>query len=208
MSTSLTAPESDVGEPAWEIARLFPKQGHWTRSDYLDLSDLTNRAIEYSDGRIELLPMPSTLHQRIVLYLYRTLYSFVLRGGLGEVLVSAVPVLLWEGRFREPDVLFMQTEHAHRIKENYWEGADLVMEVVSESNRDHDLVTKRGEYAQAGIPEYWIIDLMAQKISVLTLPAGSAEYSVHGEWAPGQQATSALLPGFAVDVAAALRGQD
>ncbi len=41
---------------------------------------------------------------------------------------------LWEGKFREPDVVFMPAEHASRITEDYWNGADLVMEVVSDSD--------------------------------------------------------------------------
>ena len=52
-------------------------------------------------------------------------------GNLGEVLFAGVRVRLWPGKFREPDVLFMRAEHAGRITDEYWEGADLVMEVVS-----------------------------------------------------------------------------
>ncbi len=45
----------------------------------------------------------------------------------------------------------------HARAADYWERPNLVMEVVSESNRRHDLVTKKnGEYSRAGIPEYWI----------------------------------------------------
>ena len=61
---------------------------------------------------------------------------------------------------------------------------------------------KREEYAKAGIPEYWIVDPELGQITVLVLD-GSV-YAVHGEFARGQQATSKLLPGFAVDVTAAL----
>ena len=78
------------------------------------------------------------------------------------------------------------------------------MEIVSESkdDRERDVVEKRKDYAQAGIPEYWIVDPETETITVLTLLAGQTEYAVHGEFKPGRTATSKLLDGFAVDVAA------
>ena len=78
-------------------------------------------------------------------------------------------------------------------------GADLVMEVVSE-DRTRDLVEKRREYAQARIPEYWLVDRRDRRITVLRL--GRGRYSVHSEYGIGDRATSALLKGFGVDVAA------
>ena len=43
-----------------------------------------------------------------------------------------------------------------------------------EENRKRDLVTKREEYAQASIPEYWIVDPALKTITVLQLPAQPA----------------------------------
>jgi hypothetical protein len=47
-----------------------------------------------------------------------------------------------------------------------------------------------------------IVDPETETITVLTFPAGKSEYAVHGEFKPGHQAASVLLPGFAVDVTA------
>jgi Uma2 family endonuclease len=33
----------------------------------------------------------------------------------------------------------------------------LLVEILSSTNHDHDLVTKRAAYARAGVPEYWIL---------------------------------------------------
>ncbi len=197
----LDAEIETFGEPAWDVARLFPAQGHWSEGDYFFLGNITNRRIELSNGRIEVLAVPTMTHQEIMVYLFDLLRAFVIPRGLGKASISGLPVRLWSGQCREPDVLFMLAEHADRMGEECWEGADLVMEVVSQDRR-HDLQTKRLEYAQAHIPEYWIVDPRDAKITVLTLEGES--YAVHGEFAPGEQATSRLLPGFAVAVAEAL----
>jgi Uma2 family endonuclease len=194
------ATPSHPGEPTWEVAFFFPTQGDWTKEEYLALA--TNRLVELSDGRLELLPMPTDYHQVIVGLLYRLLYAFVsTHAPGGHVRFAPLPVRLWDGRFREPDVLFMKAEHVNRIQ-LYWDGADLVMEVVSTDphDRKRDLETKRQEYARAKIPEYWIVDPQEQRITVLTLDG--ATYRVHGEFGPGMEATSVLLPGFVVKVEA------
>lgn len=186
---------SKPGEWTWEVARFFPRQGEWTVSEYLALP--TNHPIELSDGCLEFLPMPTHFHQLVLLYLYRVLDAFTQKYAPGVVMVASLPVELWPGQIREPDVLYMKAENAHRIGA-YWQGADLVMEIVSPSNAKHDLVTKRQEYAQARIPEYWIIDLERRQIMVLTLDGTT--YRVHGEFGAGTTATSVLLPGFRVAV--------
>lgn len=186
----------EVGEPAWEVARLFPNQGFWSVGEYLNLD--TNHLVEFSHGYVEVLPMPTQSHQLIVAFLYNALLAFARARNLGRVLFAPLRVRLWEGKFREPDVVFMLREHIDQCGEQYWEGADLVMEVVSEDYRRHDLETKRREYAQAGIPEYWMVDPQEEQITVLRLAGDS--YTVHGAFARGAEATSVLLEGFAVSV--------
>ena len=189
-------PALETGEPAWDVARLFPNQGTWSVEEYLALE--TNHLVEFSHGYVEVLPMPTESHQFITLFLYRVLLAFVTARNLGYVLSAPFRIRLWPGKFREPDVVFMLAEHAERRGEQYWEGADLVMEVVSREYRHHDLVTKRREYVRAGIPEYWIVDPQEEKITVLTLDED--RYGVHGEFGRGVEATSVLLEGFAVAV--------
>jgi Uma2 family endonuclease len=188
-------PRSKPGEPTWEVAGFFPVQGQWTEVDYLGLN--TNRLVELANGHLQVLPLPTHYHQMIVAFLYKVMEAFINAHAPGVVIFAPLPVHLWPGTYREPDLLYMRQENLHRIN-NYWEGADLVMEVVSPSNAEHDRETKRREYAQAGISEYWIVDTLQGHILVLALE-GQA-YRVHGQFGPGTQATSALLPGFSVDV--------
>lgn len=208
MSTILSRQETEAaashhGEPTWEVAQLYPRQGSWTEADYLELDSAGDRLIEFSDGVVEFLPMPTWLHQRIVRFLIRRLDRHVESRRLGEVLSAPLPVRLRPGKYREPDVLFLRAER-HDEGAAYPSGAELVMEVVSESAKDRvrDLEEKRAEYAAAGIPEYWIVDPETRTILVLTLDGVEAggPYRVHGEFRPGEAATSLLIPGFAVSV--------
>ena len=195
MAYSPPIPDS-TAEPTWEIAQLFPAQGHWSEEEYLALD--TNHLVEYSHRQLEVLPMPTQSHQLLVIALFELLKDFVRARRLGTVLLAPMPVQLWQGKISEPDILFMRTEHDDRRSDQFWHGADLVMEVVSPDDPQRDRVTKRREYAQAGIPEYWIVDPPQRSISVLTLDGQT--YALHGEFDEGATATSALLDGITVSV--------
>jgi Uma2 family endonuclease len=199
--TTVDPRPSRPGEPVWELAELFyPRQGAWTEEEYLALD--SNRLIEFTDGVLEFLAMPRLTHARVSRFISDLLRAHVEPRRLGETLWAPVSVRLREGKLREPDVLFLRT--GRPTTRDVPDGADLVVEVVSHDPKgiERDYEQKRLEYAEAGIPEYWIVDPQTNTITVLTLPANATEYVVHGEFKLGQQATSVLLPGFAVDVAA------
>ena len=192
----------DSANPAWEVALLLPAQGQWSEDDYLWLTDRTKCLVEFTDGHIEVLPMPTDEHQRIVLFLYRTLYAFLASHGMGIVLVAPLRLYLQSGRYREPDVLLLLDAEDTRRSNRSWTGADLVIEVVSPDDPQRDLVPKREEYAAAGIPEYWIVNPVTEQIIVLQLD--ETGYAEHGRFARGTQATSVLLEGFTVEVSEVL----
>ena len=65
------------------VAELLPRQGQWDAEGYLWLTDQTNRLVEFTDGHIEVLPMPTDAHQAILQYLFLALHAFVQpRGGI------------------------------------------------------------------------------------------------------------------------------
>jgi Uma2 family endonuclease len=196
------------GIPTWEIAQLFPPQGAWSESEYLNLENYygAHIRVELFQGRLEVLPVPTLTHQLIIAFFFDLLRDFSRVHAPGLVLFSGIRVKVPKKKkddpeFREPDVVYMKDENLDRCLEEYWIGADLVMEVVSGDAKDRhrDLVVKPRQYAAARIPEYWIIEPDAKFIRVLTLRGKN--YKVH-EFRPGKIATSMFLPGFsmAVDV--------
>ncbi len=146
------------------------------------------------------MPRPSILHQQIVWFLAEVLRGYVSARKLGTVLFAPIPVRIRENTLREPDALFIAIEQDVKPTDKRLNGAALVMEVVSDDDESHnrDYQKKRFDYADLGIPEYWIVDPQTERITVLTL--SGREYRSHGEFAPGQSAQSVLLEGFEVAV--------
>lgn len=107
---------------------------------------------------------------------------------------APLPVRLWEGKYREPDLVFLRPDRLGDLR-GQLDGADLVVEVMSEGegNRRRDLVEKRSDYARAGVAEYWIVDPEERWIEVLTLEG--AAYRSHGRFADGRTLTSVMFPG-------------
>ncbi len=183
------------------LREVLPPQGDWSDEEYLWLTDRARRRIELADGRIELLPMPTRAHQILLLFLYRVFHAHVQQAPrLGVVITSGLRMRVRAGKFREPDLLLLRDRADPRNQNRFWLGADLVAEVVSPDDPPLDLVVKRGDYAEAGVSEYWIVDPRVETVTVLKL-AGS-DYVEHGVFARGDMAASALLDGVSVDVTA------
>ena len=211
LSAGLTR-KSERGEPTWELAELLhPRQGDWTERDYLAIEDSCLGKVEFAGGTLEFSALPDLRHARLcqrIADLFRRLLEPAERG---EVLGSELTFKilrghpLWDDRDRIPDVTALRPNPP--LEDGYPLAAGLlaVAEVVSDDPKDiaRDHVTKRREYAAAGIPEYWIVDGTDPAdpfVLVLTLPDGATEYAEYGTFRPGQTATSPSQPGLSCDV--------
>ena len=170
-----------------------PPQGCWKEVDYLSLTDRCNRLVEFADGCIEELREPTDSHQSILMLLFRVFDQRV-RAEHGVALVAPLRLRIREGRFREPDLMVLLDATDSRRQDRYWLGADIVVEVVSPDDPERDYGQKRADYADLRIPEYWIVDPQATKITVLTFDCDG--YIDHGVFGPADVASSAVLSGF------------
>ncbi len=198
--TSLDHTSSDFSSAdlTWQVAELFPPQGQWTESDFFRLHG--NRMVELVDGTLEILPMPTWLHQLMVKCLLRAVESAI--GDDGQALDAPLPVRLFSKTIREPDVMYFAPGSEPADPRGYPDKVDLAMEVVSEGTeaRQRDYKDKRADYLKAGVAEYWIVDPDDRQILVLVLDGD--DYKTHGLFSVGQTATGKLLPELRVDVAA------
>ena len=113
--------------------------------------------IECSEGNVIMAPFASVHHQ-----LASWALTTALRESLGEgyQVVQDIEVVLSEALLtvRRPDVLVRERD-ARDATRLVAEEVRLAVEVISPTSRRTDRVTKLSEYAEAGIPEYWIVDL-------------------------------------------------
>jgi Uma2 family endonuclease len=197
---SVTQPATALPTPQeWKdiLEELLPSQGLWTEEKYLVLTDHRTRLVEFTDGFLEPLPMSTDKHQAILGFLYVVFLGFIEPRG-GKVRFSPLRLRIRPGKFREPDLLLLLSAADPRWQNRFWLGADLALEVVSEEKPERDLVDKRVDYAEGGVPEYWIVNSQAETITVLRLNGGV--YEEAGVYRRGQSAVSVLLAGFAVGV--------
>ena len=201
-----TAPNLTTPDPSarhWKdvLEEILPSQGRWSDEEYLILTDHRNRLVEFTDGFLEILPIPTDKHQAILGFLYQALVSSMDTRG-GKVRFSPLRLQIRPGKFREPDLLLLLSAADPRRQSRFWLGADLALEVVSEERPERDLIDKRGDYAEGRVPEYWIVNPQTETITVLSLRA--EVYEEAGIYRRGESAASTVLEGFSIAVAAVL----
>jgi Uma2 family endonuclease len=193
----MIAMTTSLDEYKMTLLDLLPNQGCWTEDEYLWLTDHTNRLVEFTDGYLEVLPMPTDIHQSIIEFFYIA-FTAVLAPMGGKAHVSGLRLKVRSGKFREPDLLLVKSAADPRRRNRFWKGADLTLEVVSKDKPERDLIDKVHDYAEGNVPEYWIVNPFTETITVLRLENGS--YVEHGVFRRGDRATSVILPGFGVNV--------
>jgi Uma2 family endonuclease len=198
-TTSDSQATLDLQEWQSLLDEIIPQQGEWTEEQYLVMTDYTNSLVEFTDGILERLPMPTERHQAILEFLFWAFSQFIKPRG-GKARFAPLRLRIRPRKFREPDLLLLLSAKDPRRQNRFWLGADLALEVVSSEKAERDLVQKRGDYAEAGVMEYWIVDPQTETIIVLRLEG--SEYVEAGRYGRGSTAASVLLAGFTIDVSA------
>ncbi|NER25888.1 MAG: Uma2 family endonuclease, partial [Symploca sp. SIO1C2] len=155
-----------------------------TFEQYLEYDDDTDNRYELRNGELVEMPPASPLHSDIVEFLDRLFYSEVQRLELDwRIKRGDVGVQTGLRTARLPDVAVIEGKQ-WQILRNKASSAVLTVpslmavEVVSpyrnqlDENYQRDYIEKRAEYEQHGIPEYWIVDPIAQLVTVLVLVNG------------------------------------
>ena len=167
-----------------------------TVDDFMKLPEGT--LAELIDGEIFMTPGPRVLHQRVVINLTLELAPYVRGRKLGEILTSPVDVHLPSGDIVEPDLILVRRENESIIQDWIRGAPDLLIEVLSPSHPERDLIVKRNLYARNGVPEYWIVDPSDRSVQVWRLVEG--RYDPSGYRREGQTLATNLIPGFELSV--------
>ena len=169
-----------------------------TYEDYCLIPDDGKRH-EIIDGEHYVSPSPNTKHQGVLLQLALLLRTYVRAHRLGKVVVAPYDTVLSNVDVVQPDILFISAARMHLItKANLQGSPDLVVEVLSPSNRGYDETLKRKRYAHFGVAEYWIVDPEEEWLRIHRRPESGL--SQVAELRSGDVLTTPLLPGFSLAV--------
>lgn len=177
------------------------------RYTYADLASFPDDHLrrEIIDGDLIVTPSPIVRHQQAVMNIAFHLESYRRKSG-GRALAAPMDVFFADDNVVEPDVLFIRAEHSERVEKKFIRAApDVVVEVSSPSTRRLELVRKRELYERFGVPEYWFVDLEAERVEVYVLTEGA--YPAPQLMYPGETLQSQQLPDFRMSVAEALGGE-
>jgi Uma2 family endonuclease len=152
---------------------------------------------EIIDGEPMMSPSPALYHQDVLQLLYEAFIAFVRPGNLGKIYIAPSDVVLSDREIVQPDLLFVSSERSAIVGPNAIGGPpDLVVEVFGESSAYRDLVVKKALYAKHRVTEYWLVDLVAKRIEILTLRGAAYETAAASDG--GTPAVSRVLKGFSV----------
>jgi Uma2 family endonuclease len=174
--------------------------GAWKYEDLFSLPD-DGRRYEIIEGELYEMPAPSWAHSTVIANLISALIPLVVRLG-GRWRTAPLDVFFQGADPVQPDIIVLLPESQAHPSERGVEGPpDVLIEVLSPSNRGHDLLTKRSLYARAGVREYWLVDPEARTIEILTLDRDAFHLAVaaSGDETPVSPLLG-ILPITAVDL--------
>ncbi|MDR2607515.1 MAG: Uma2 family endonuclease [Treponema sp.] len=172
---------------------------YYTYRDYLE-TDEDYRA-EIIDGVVYAMSPPSRYHQDISRNLMIKIANF-LEGKPCRVYAAPFGVRLFpksdlsDDTYFEPDITVVC--NPSKLDDRGCNGApDMIIEIMSPSNRQNDMLVKFRKYLQAGVREYWIVDTEEKTVHVCILDNNQYRVSVYDET---QTAPVSVLPGCSIEL--------
>jgi len=164
---------------------LAPTRRRFTRAEYYRMAEAgilgEGDRVELIEGEIVQMSPIGRRHRAFV-------------GSLGQVLSARLigraavwvqnPLVLTEDTEPQPDITVLRSR-ALPFKEREADAADTLLLIeVADSSLAYDRTTKLRLYAEAGIPEYWIVDCTAESVEVYRDPSGEGYRDVIRASAP------------------------
>ncbi|MCC5638612.1 Uma2 family endonuclease [Nostoc sp. CHAB 5844] len=152
-----------------------------TFEEYLNYDDGSGFHHELVDGKLELMNPPTFEHFFITKFLEQLLDGEIKRLGLPWLTFREIGVRTGKDKSRLTDLCVVTQEQIPdllNVSAVFESAPLLIVEVVSPDSIKRDYRYKRSEYAAIGVPEYWIVDPLELKITVLLLEEGFYEEKV------------------------------
>lgn len=130
---------------------------------------------ELIDNQLVMSPSPLAIHQKTLQKIFRRLSERIEDTGIGEIFIAPFDVYLDEEQNAvQPDIVVVLSKsrsilnpkgHIHGVP-------DMLIEILSHGNKDHDRVKKKALYERFGVKEYWMVDPETKATEGYTLKDG------------------------------------
>ena len=135
---------------------------------FLEITRESENRFEYIDGEIYLLASPRFKHQKIVIEMSSILLEWF-KSKKCQPLSAPFDVTLYkdeEPNVVQPDLLVICDQENVEEDDTYSGIPALVVEVLSQSTQNKDVIKKLDLYRAAGVCEYWIINPLSKEINI------------------------------------------
>ena len=163
-----------------------------TFSEYLNYEDGTDNRYELVDGELRIMNPAAKRHFKITRFLVRLFEDEIARQGLDIEVFAGIGVRTGLNSSRIPDVSLVDGEEWRNLDDDASAVIEapllLAVEVVLKDTASHisagkeqierDYIEKVAEYQDTGISEYWIVDPIEKKITILVLEKGGYNKAV------------------------------
>ena len=157
---------------------MAPMELQRRRVSYDDLAQMPEdgRRYELYDGEISVVPSPILLHQVVAMRLWRILDDHAAQAG-GLAVASPMDVVFSSYDVVQPDIVFLTAESMRTVsmRDRVRQPPDLAVEVLSPATASNDRGRKMRMFQRYGVPEYWIVDPIAQTIEIYRLAESAYE---------------------------------
>ncbi len=115
--------------------------------------------------------------------------------GEGFTLRQQGPLTLPDGTEPEPDILIVPGSWRDYVERHPTREDVRLLVEVSDSTLDKDRGSKAADYAQAGVEDYWIINLVDRRLEVYRQPSPEGVYADVQVYRPSEAARPLHAPG-------------
>lgn len=163
-----------------ETSKYYHTRPKCTWQQYYELPE--GEHAELVNGELYYLAAPSRIHQRLVMEITYALTSYIKsRKGSCEVYPAPFAVKLSEedNIIVQPDISVICDKK--KLDDRGCNGGpDLVIEILSPTNKNRDCIEKLKLYSEYEVKEYWIIDPDTKKVIVYQLEDNSGIPNIFG----------------------------
>ena len=176
-SDGLSAATMSVREALPAERYSVEKYGNYTNEDYYALPD--DERWELIEGELFKMESPTKTHQGILLAITLQLDACVEQHA-GQCFLYMAPSDVELGELNntvvQPD-LYIHCDPAKESNRPHHGAPDFALEVISPSNRAHDLWRKQDLYRRFGVKEYWIVDPEKKRVVVYDFAADELPFT-------------------------------